>query len=95
MRFAPPTGRESHFPERKTTLRVTITTARSKFSTRSRFSMGREEEGGALFLSNRVRDEAIFRESFREWKRDSPVFPLSAEKIYLRVWKLDLDYGKR
>lgn len=94
MRFAPPTGRESHFPERKTTLRVTITTARSKFSTRSRFSMGRGE-GGALFLSNRVRDEAIFRESFREWKRDSPVFPLSAEKIYLRVWKLDLDYGKR
>lgn len=94
MRFAPPTGRESHFPERKTTLRVTITTARSKFSTRSRFSMGRGERG-ALFLSNRVRDEAIFRESFREWKRDSPVLPLSAEKIYLRVWKLDLDCGKR
>lgn len=51
MRFAPPTGRESHFAERKTTLRVTITTARSNFRLVRAFQWG---EGGGLFLSNLV-----------------------------------------
>lgn len=90
MRFAPPTGRESHFPERKTTLRVTITTARSNFRLVRAFQWG---EGGRPFSfePRRVRDEAIFR-IVREWKRDS--CSLCPSKKFTYVCGMDRTTGK-
>lgn len=94
VRFAPPTGRESHFPERKTTLRVTITRPRSNFLHSSALFNGGPRRRPPFFFHpvSRVRDEAIFR----SWmERDSCSHCPSKKKIYLRVWNGLDNGGKR
>lgn len=88
MRFAPPTGRESHFPERKTTLRVTITTARSNFRLVRAFQWG---EGGGLFLSNLV--EFATRPFFGSFVNGN-VISLCPSKKFTYVCGMDRTTGK-
>lgn len=62
-----------------------------KFSTRSRFSMG---GGGAAFFFRTSSSSRRGHFSDRSWMETWFLFPLSVEKIYLRVWN-GSDDGKR